>query len=177
MVFWDWSQFLTASGNREIRRRWCTRIVRTHGCGMWKNIRAGAKNLETLSGCIVCGGSRSSYSVLVQSLEWAPSSKGSLSRPFCLLCSKNAWISDLIISSLEGGGRGWSIHFYRAFHNCVLEEVYTFFEFLYSKCQAVRVIIIWLDSCHGMVFLMCTFIITLCLVLLLLLSLGRTFGV
>ena len=120
MVFWDWSQFLMASVNSEIRRRWCTRIVRTHGCGMWKNIRASAKSLEPLSGCIVCSGSRSSYSVLVQSLERAPSSKGSLSQPFCLLCSKNAWISDLIISSSEGGGRSWSIHFYRAFHNCVL---------------------------------------------------------
>ena len=47
--------------------------------------------------------------------------------------SKEAWISDLIISASEGGSRCWNIQFCQAPEDWEQENVCSFFDFMYSS--------------------------------------------
>ena len=52
---------------------------------------------------------------------------------FACAVSKEAWISDLVISNLEGGSRSWNLQFRRAFHEKEVERAFSLLKHLYSN--------------------------------------------
>ena len=52
---------------------------------------------------------------------------------FARAISKGAWISDLVVSNLEGGNRSWNLQFHRAFHERGVERACSLLKHLYSN--------------------------------------------
>lgn len=83
---------------------WSARVDKgAYGC-----IRVGGESFFT---CV-----ERLHSVLVQSLEWASSSKESYPDLFVCLAYKEALICD-VISPPDWGNMSWNLQFHRAFHN------------------------------------------------------------
>ena len=65
---------------------------------------------------------------------WAHFLKGSLPPDlFSHAIGKEAWISELISISPDGGSRSWNIQFHRAPDDWEEERVFAFYELIYSK--------------------------------------------
>ena len=104
-----WCQVVSANYG-EGRGGWCTRGVRgSHGCGMWRNIKEGTKKFFSQilynvgEGCCVsfwhdpwCGP--------IPLKELFPAT-------FACSLSKEAWVSNLVISISEGGKRSLEFTF------------------------------------------------------------------
>ena len=124
-----WHQVIAAKYG-EARGGWCTRIVRgTHGCGMWKSIRG----LEKFFGQVMYNvgeGDRISF----WHDPWCGSNllKDLFPDLFTRFRSKEAWISDLIVSASEEGSRSCNFHARRAPEDWEQENFCSFIEFLYS---------------------------------------------
>jgi len=70
-------------------------------------------------------------------MEWAYSFEGTLSCYVCLLLSKEAWVSDLVVSTSkgdsEGGSRSWNLLFCHDPQDWEANTIYSFFELIYSS--------------------------------------------
>ena len=99
---------------------------------------------------------------------------------FAHIFSKEAWISDLVVSNLEGGNRSWNLYFCRAFHEREVERACSLRKHLTPICQGARemITLTWKLN-HSGVFDVRSYYNLLADpdALLLSLSLGRAFGV
>ena len=89
---------------------WCTRDVRgTHGCGLWKNIRARAESFFRQVEYAVGEGHCIRF--------WYDPRSGPIPLKdlypdlFACAVSKETWIYDLVVSNLEGGNGSWNLQF------------------------------------------------------------------
>ena len=98
---------------------------------MWKNIRKGAKNLFGHVLYVAEEGLhiRFWYDLWCGHIPLKDLYPDLFSRAI----GKEAWISELISISLDGGSRSWNTQFHRAPDDWEEERLFAFYELIYSK--------------------------------------------
>ena len=87
---------------------WCTRVVRgTHGCGMWKNIRKGAKSF--FGHVLYVAGEGFRIRFWYDSWSSPTALKDLYPAMFAIVVDKIAMISDMVDYEPDGGGRSWNL--------------------------------------------------------------------
>lgn len=134
-----WHQVI-ATKYGEARGGWCTRVVRrTHGYGMWKNIRKGVESFFAHVVYAMREGIRIQFWYDPQSSPF--SLKDLYLDLFACAMVQEAQIFYLILIALDGGGRSWILLFCRTFQDWELERVNTFLSTFTHKYQGGRVMI------------------------------------
>ena len=151
-----WRQVI-ATKYGETSGGWCTKVGRgLQGCGMWKNIREGAESFFGHVLYVVGEG----LCILFWYDLWCGHIPLKDLYPDLFSCalSKDAWISELIIVTSNGGSRSWNIQFHWAPDDWEVERVNAFYEHIYSKMpRGVGVdSLFWMLSPNG-VFDVCSF--------------------
>ena len=102
-----WRQVI-ASKYGEASGGWCTRVVRgTHGCGMWKNIRKGAKSF--FGHVLYAAGEGFRIRFWYDPWSSPTALKDLYLAMFAIAVDKAAMISDMVECAPDGGGRSWNL--------------------------------------------------------------------
>ena len=123
----------------------CTRVDRgSQGCGMWKNIRKGRESFFGHVLYVVGEGLRIRFWYDLWCVH-VPLKDLYLDL-FSRALGKDAWISELITITSNGGSRSWNIKFQWAPDDWEVESVDAFYEHIYSKIPRVRGLIVCFGS-------------------------------